>query len=398
MKKLLFLIVIITHAIVLSGCWSKKELTDLAFVIAVGVDKKDGKYVITLQVVNPGNVAGATQRGGGGSGVPVTLYTSTGDTLVEASRKVSKKVSRITYYAHTNLVVIGEQLAREGIKEIFDAIERNPQFRTTASVVIARKQTAEQLLSVLTPIDKIPANQMIKTLEMTETVWGENLNVHAGEIIEDFSLAGKEIVMSSFRLDRNLKKGQQQENVQFVRPPARLRASELAMFKNGKLVRWISGEEARGVLWILNKIKQTAITVDWEGKEESVSYKVMRAKTEIAAKMKKGKPVLTIHVETEGDVGEVLVPIDFTNPANITNLETKLRKEIKKEIQKAIQQAQREKSDIFGLGEVVHRSYPEKWKKMKQTWNEQYFPNISVHVTVDTFIRRTGLRSNPYFP
>ncbi|MCZ0755894.1 Ger(x)C family spore germination protein [Anoxybacillus sp. J5B_2022] len=387
----------LVHMMLLSGCWSKKELTDLAFVIAVGVDKKDGKYVLTLQVVNPGNVAGATQRGGGSSGLPVTLYTSTGDTLVEASRKASKKISRLTYYAHTNLVVIGEELARDGITEIFDAIERNPQFRTTASVIVARGRTAEELLSVLTPIDKIPANQIIKTLEMTEKVWGENLNVHAGEVIESLSLAGKEVVMSGFRLDGNRETGKKTKNVQSIDPYARLRAEALAVFKKGKLVSWMGGEEARGVLWILNKIHQTALNIGWKEKKEAVSYKVVRSKTEVTAKMSKGNPVISVVIEAEGDVGETLAPIDLTNPTQIATLEKKIRNEIQKEVQKAIRHAQREKSDIFGFGEIIHRTYPKEWKQMQRVWDEQYFPHLPISIKVDAFVRRTGLRNKPYF-
>lgn len=393
----LFLVVLLIHITILSGCWSKKELTDLAFVIAVGLDKtEDGKYVETFQVVNPGNVAGATQRGGGSGGIPVTLYTATGDNLVEASRIGSKKISRRVYYAHTNLVVIGEKLAKEGIMDVFDAIERNPQFRTTATVIVAREQTAEELLSVLTPIDKIPASQIIKTLQTTEKIWGENLDVHAGEIIETLSLAGKEVVMSSFRLEGNKKTGKQQKNVQSIEPYAKLRADELAVFKKGELIGWISGEDARGVLWVLNKIRQTALSVDWEQKKEAVVYKVMRAKTKVIAQMNKGTPVISVFIEAEGDVGETLVPLDLTNPTQIAKLEKKIQKEIQKEIQKAIQRVQQEKSDIFGFGEVIHRSYPDEWKQMKKTWNERYFPRLQVKVKVDAFVRRTGLRNKSY--
>lgn len=45
--------------VLLTSCWSKKELTDLAFVSAMGIDKtKDGRYELTFQIINPGNVAG----------------------------------------------------------------------------------------------------------------------------------------------------------------------------------------------------------------------------------------------------------------------------------------------------------------------------------------------------
>ncbi|CUA80669.1 spore germination protein GerKC [Anoxybacillus suryakundensis] len=395
-KRYPFLIFMLFICTLLFGCWSKKELRDLALIIAVGIDKKDGKYISTFQVVNPGNVAGATQRGGGSTGLPVALYTSTGDTLVEASRKASKQISRIPYYAHTNLVVVGEELAKEGIQQIFDVVERNPQFRPTANIVIARKQTAKQLLSVLTPVDKIPANQMIKTLELTEMMWGENVGTRLREVIESFSLAGKEVIMSSFHVDGNRKHSDDQENVRTMEPTARLRASELAIFKRGKLVGWIGKEDARGVLWILDKIKQTAVTVDWKGEKEALSYKVVRAKTKVTAQLRNGKPIIFVTVATEGDIGETFVAIDFTDPKQIVALEKVMQQEIKSEIEKAVHVAQKKKSDIFGFGEVVHRTYPKEWKKMKKMWNDKYFPKLDVQVKVESFIRRTGLRTRSY--
>ena len=44
-RKVTFFFLLMTSTILLSGCWSKKELTDLAIVAALGVDKtEDGKY------------------------------------------------------------------------------------------------------------------------------------------------------------------------------------------------------------------------------------------------------------------------------------------------------------------------------------------------------------------
>ncbi|MEB4859235.1 Ger(x)C family spore germination protein, partial [Priestia megaterium] len=106
-RKGAFLVLMMLVTVLLSSCWSKKELTDLAIVSAVGIDKtKDGKYHLTLQIINPGNVAGGMQEGGGGTqSPPVTIYSASGDNLVEASRRASGRISRRLYYAHTNLVV-----------------------------------------------------------------------------------------------------------------------------------------------------------------------------------------------------------------------------------------------------------------------------------------------------
>ncbi|PGN02461.1 spore gernimation protein KC, partial [Priestia megaterium] len=90
-RKGAFLLLLATMVVLLSSCWSKKELTDLAIVAAMGVDKtKDGRYHLTLQIINPGNVAGGLQGGGGGSqSPPITIYSASGDNLVEASRRAS---------------------------------------------------------------------------------------------------------------------------------------------------------------------------------------------------------------------------------------------------------------------------------------------------------------------
>ncbi|MED3810508.1 Ger(x)C family spore germination protein, partial [Priestia megaterium] len=72
-RKGILLLLMTTMTLLLSSCWSKKELTDLAIVSAMGVDKtKDGRYTVTLQIINPGNVAGGLVGGGGTQSPPVT--------------------------------------------------------------------------------------------------------------------------------------------------------------------------------------------------------------------------------------------------------------------------------------------------------------------------------------
>ncbi|KAF0995019.1 Ger(x)C family spore germination protein [Geobacillus sp. TFV-3] len=381
----------------LSGCWSKKELTDLAFVIAVGLDKtKEGKYLASFQVVNPGNVAGATQRGGGAAGVPVSIYTSTGDTLVEASRKASEKVSRLLYYAHTNLVVIGEDVARQGLDGVFDALERNNQFRTTAHLVIARGQSAKDVLTVLTPVDKISANQIIKTLEFSEMAWGQTINTDVWQAIRSLASSGRDLTVTGVTIEGNPKRGKRQTNVQSSVPDARVRLEGLALFKKGRLVGWVDGLPARGVVWVLDRMKQTNITIPWKGKQEAIGYRTVRGKTDIKATVKHGRPTVSVHIRAEGDVSEARVPIDLADAGVLFQLEKDIERHVKNEVKQAIETAQRERTDIFGFGDAVHRADPRLWKKIEKEWNDRYFPNLDVTVTVDMYIRRTGLRNKPY--
>ncbi|MDY0943707.1 Ger(x)C family spore germination protein [Priestia megaterium] len=398
-RKGLFLLLMMTITVLLSSCWSKKELTDLAIVSAIGIDKtKDGRYHLTLQIINPGNVAGGMQGGGGGTqSPPVTIYSASGDNIVEASRRASSKISRRLYYAHANLIVIGEKLAREnGLNPLIDAMDRDPEFRNTATMVIANHSTAADFVKTLTPVDKIPANKVLKTLEFTQREWGENIKLTLQEVIKKLRSPGEQTIVGGFRVVGNHKQAQMLENLQKSAPEATLRASGIAVLKQGKLVDWLYGEKARGTIWILDKIQGTDINIDWGGEKEAIAYQTVRQKTQISAQVKNGQPYISVHARVEGDIAEIEVPVDITNPKVITKIEQLLRTEIEKELKKAIEHAQKNKADIFGFGEVVHRSRPNQWKKIKSEWSDVYFPKLKVDITVEAYVRRAGLRNKSF--
>ncbi|MGG0742207.1 Ger(x)C family spore germination protein [Priestia megaterium] len=398
-RKGVFLLLILTITLFLTSCWSKKELTDLAIVAAMGLDKtKDGRYHITLQIINPGNVAGGMQGGGGGTqSPPITIYSASGNNIVEASRRASSRISRRLYYAHTNLVVVGEKLAKEeGLDTLIDGLDRDPEFRNTSTIVIANHSTAADLVKTLTPVDKIPANKILKTLEFTQRKWGENVKTSLQDVMTSIESPGKGTVVSGFRLVGNPQQAQKLDNLQESAPAATLRASGIAVLKQGKLVDWLYGKPARGTVWILDKIQGTDINIDWVGKKDAIAYQTVRQKTSVSAQVKNGKPHISVHTRVEGDIGDIEVPVDITNPKVITEIEQFVSKEIKKELVTAVERAQKNKTDILGLGEVIHRSRPKQFKRLKQEWNDVYFPKLNVDITVEAYIRRAGLRNKSF--
>lgn len=383
--------------VLLAGCWSQKELTDLALVSALGIDKnKEGNYVVTYQVVNPANVAAGKQ--GSGQTAPVAVFTVVGNSIEEASKKATKQVSRRLYYAHTNLLVIGEEIAREeGILKILDAMDRDPDFRTTTTVVIADETKAADIVNRLTPIDKIPANKVIKTLEFSEERWGEFFQVSVQDVIRNVVGQGKQPIISGFTIKGDKNKGKKLNDVQQTTPGLQIETSRMAVFKNGKLINWLKGETARGTSFILNKVKATEVNINWKEEKDAVAYELLRQQTMVSAtKGEGGLPVIHIHVQAEGNIGEVMVPLDLTDPKVIAKIEKAVGKEIKKEIVLAVEQAKKDQSDIFGFGEIAHIKDPKGWKGLKDDWNDVHFPKLEVKVTVEAYVRRTGLRTKSY--
>ncbi len=392
----LFLILTISN-VLLTGCWSKTELNELALVSALGIDKnEEGEYVGSLQIINPGSVAGSKSTGQGTASPPVTVYTSTAKNLVGLSRNISAKVSRRLYYAHTGVVVIGEELAREeGISNLLDALDRDPNFRTTTAIIIAKNARARDLIKILTPIDQIPAENVIKMLETNETMSGENINAKTRQVIDALATKERDPVITGVELTREADGGKL-ESIQQTEPESIVQVGGIALFRNDRLVDWAREKTARGIVFLLNKVKETNISIDWKGNEEAVVYNMIRQQTTVKPVIKNGKPEIDVHVKAEGKIGEVQVAIDLSNPDTLKSIEQEVNKEIQGELSKAIEKAKENKTDIFGFGESFHSTYPEQWKRFEKEWNDTYFSELKVNIKVESFIRRTGLRNKPY--
>ncbi|MCM3673709.1 Ger(x)C family spore germination protein [Peribacillus simplex] len=380
-----------------SGCWNKRELNEMAIVSAVGIDKnKDGKIVGTFQIINPGNVAGALQ-GGGGTNPPISVYRATGYNVLELDSIATTKLSRDMYFAHANLIVIGEEIARkEGLNDIFDAFERSPEFRATTRIVIARGVKARDIVEALTALDKVSAEKVIKTIETSEKQQGENISINLQEVIKNLVSTGKEPVISGFTVKGNIGEENKMENTQFSDIKANPNAAGIGVFKDGKLIDWLDGDKAKGSMWVMDRIEQTNLFIDWKDKKNAISYHVLRQKTNVGAKLVNGKPKILIKVRAEGDIREVNVPLNLTDTHVLIDLEKKLAKDLKKEMEDAIVRAQKNKSDTFGFGELMHESHPKEWKKIEKNWDNDSFPKLEVDVQVETFIRRTGIRNKPF--
>lgn len=391
------LVVVLICTAVLPGCWSQNELNDLALVFAIGLDLTEkGEYEMSVQVVNPGNVAGATQRGGGAGGVPYTVISATGDSPMEANLKMSLKLSRILYYGHANLVVIGEFLARKGVAHALDALERNSEFRTTSRVVIARGQSAKETLKVLTPIAKVSSNQIQSMLSHSQTLWGHTVEIDVWELFHDIYSTGISSVVSGINIVGNRADGAKQTNVQSTEPEARLVLDGLGVFKQGKLDYWIPTNGARGVLWIMNKVRQTNITVAWQGKPEAIGYHIVRTNVSVRPHMKNGKPSIKIRVEALGDILETLVPVNLADADQINRIEKLIEHSIWKELTAAVRNMKERKTDVFGFGEQFERNYPKDWRKLEADWFSVHFPQLDVSVEVNAIIRTAGLRIKPF--
>jgi len=243
-----------------SGCWDRRELNDLAFVSAMGIDAEEnaGRYRVTFQVVNADEVAGSSTAGGGAAGgksTPVVVLDSEGSTLFEAIRRASRKIPRRLYFAHMRLVVIGENQARRGIRDLFDFLDRSNEIRLNSKMIVARDADASTVISQLTQIERIPAAALVGNLKFSSKLWGETLDYSVIQIINFLENPHREPVLAGVRVLGDPKSGTIQRNNFETRSSSRLVLDGIALFKDSRLHEWADGDAARGIVAILGEIR-----------------------------------------------------------------------------------------------------------------------------------------------
>lgn len=396
MSKSIVLVISFSILLILSGCWNAKELTDVTIISGMGVDKTDkGELIVSVQAVNPDQVT-TGKSGAGRNAAPTVVYSSTGTTIFAAFRNILQKLPNEAFVPHMNLIIINEEIAKtDGLNQILDIIERDYEPRSNAKILISRDIAAEKVLMMQSPLEKISATKITTQVETLEKRWGEIIEVDVDDVIRDLTSNGKELIISGITILGDEESGIKEESMQQSDPKAILYLGGLALFKNGKLTRWVEGETAKGISWILGRIEGTIDNVACDDLKEGIAIQTIKTNADIKSTIKHGEPAIQVSIQQEGNIGEVTCAKDLTKPETTHEIEKLLEEKIRNDVEMAINIAQEEKTDIFGFGSTLQRQHPQFWKDNEADWPEM-FASLDVDVQIDANILRTGMRINSF--
>ncbi|MDR3644187.1 MAG: Ger(x)C family spore germination protein, partial [Clostridia bacterium] len=308
LKKTACVILILMTAL-LAGCWNNRDITELAIVTGLGVDKAaDGNIEFTAQIISAAKSGGSQSSSGSaqGSGSTVTV-SAEGATVFDAARNLIPKLSQKAFYSHVQLLAVGEAAAKGGLDKIWDFFERDHEMNRAARLIVVKGGTAKSVLEANADIDQIGAVEIADT--MGSTAYGKNVDSVAYDLTELLSqpLAG----MVSGVID----------------PCGAVTLKDMkveggAVFKHAKLIGYLDDDQTRGYLFAQSLIKSTILTIaNPEEAGDLVSLEVISSNGKLTARLEGGKPILGIEIEAMGNIGEEQGSADLTDENDIEILE-----------------------------------------------------------------------------
>ncbi|WP_241236172.1 Ger(x)C family spore germination protein [Brevibacillus marinus] len=384
-KSVVVLFTLSIHALLLSGCWDRTEVNDLAIITAAGLDLTENDQLelsVKMYLTTPSSPQQMGQSGpsGGGAGLSV-VRSAVGLTMADAVSKLQQVITRKIFWGQAEVFIFGERLAEAGLVEPMDFLTRHPAPRERANVFVSKGSTAKEVLELNPPIERSVADAL---REMAKAQTG--LNITMKELAQMMAGRAKAAVLPL--LEINPKQGDQ-EAFPFI--------NGTAVLKNGKMIAHMDYNVTRGIMWLRNEIKGGTITISPQSGNGLISLLVLRSHTELVPHIHGDDWSMTVRIEATDDIIENTTDLDLSNPKHIERLQAELEADINRRVKKALNQAQKElNADIFQFADAFYRKYPKEWAQNKDRWDD-IFPAVRVSLQTDLRVRKPGLTGKNLF-
>ena len=382
MKKLALILTILIITITLTGCAGYEELNNLSIVTAVAFDKTDDEYELSFLIANSPKAQTSAKEGE----AKTTVYTGKGKTIAEASKDIEQIVPKQVYLGHINVVVISEDIAKDGFLKIADWLLRNPQTRKKFYLLQAKDEKAKNILKIVSPLESFPSQSIATLIESNSETKSIATSITYSNFISQILEKGYDPVLPSITINGSVKEGSNEKNLETTEPESYLMLGPLAIYKGDKLKGFSTEEES----WAINVLKGDSKEINYNVKyqNEDISIETSSLKSTIKILDEKN---IEITISGVGDIYNINNKIDIQDYKEINKIEKAWSSSLKKDLTKVIKKVQSKwQADIFGFGNLIYKNDPKTWKKLEKNWNSKYFPNLNIKVKTDLKIDATG--------
>lgn len=397
LRRLGLMFLILSVALLTGGCWDSQELNTLSIISATSIDRSNGKWEISFQVVIPQSIATQTGGGGAGSQSPTTIFSTKGRSIAEAMQNASLETSRKLFFSHNSVLILSEDVARkEGVGEILDFFLRPFESRETMSVLLT-KGKASNLLEVLIPLEKISGNAIQRIIDQSQKNLSQAQNMRLIDFARMVASPDESAMAPELEVSGDLTKQSSLDALKSTRNDAVIKLGELGVFRKDKLVGWIDQKDSRSVAWLSDRVSSMIVVFPCSAKGQEnqlLSYRVLKSSTKLDPKVIHGKSIIHAKISATGAIDESGCNLDLKNPEVIRDLERTISKQIGGDVMATWSHLQEMNVDLAGFMNAIHRKDPSTWRNLMKT--KRPIEEISLRVQVKINIEHTNMITKPY--
>ncbi|MDN9009944.1 Ger(x)C family spore germination protein [Brevibacillus laterosporus] len=356
----------------LTGCWDNKNIQDLNYVTALGIDYKDGEFIIYTQSLDFTNIA---KQEGTGNKVDKPIWTAQtkGKTIDRAINRFFKSNQLRVVWDYITGIVLSERVLAKDILTNIDSLLRYPEVRYTPWVFGSDKP----IDSLFTTPSLFGLSSILTILHNPEEPFKQNSIIEPirfQRFVCEIREPGLTLLLPSLSLSQKEWKKNQKKTPQF-------QIDGIYAIKAGTNGGWFPTAQINGLRWMTPRTVQTFVHLDREDKPlADLSF----SKPEHQVKFtfdQSGQPRFSISVEVHGSIDEL------SEKADMEELRKRAEQKIKQEIRDTYQHGIKKGIDLYSLKNYLYKQDIQAWKRLSDnngiTLTKASLKTIQVHVKLD---------------
>ncbi len=376
-KRSPFIVFVVILVVSTIGCWDYREINKLSIVTGLAIDRgENSKYKITFEIVD-------TQEGGIEKKIKSKLIESEGESILDSIRNSLKVSSPRLYFGHLDVVILSEQIAREGVIDIIDFLNRDTEPRLNIDLMVSKEKTANEILSAQSTTSVLRSFEIEQTLKEQDNL-SESPRVRVYQFVNHLPCEGIAPVLPVMGVVESAGK-------------KTFTLSGTAVFKGDKMAGYLNEEESNFYCFVSDKVKRGLIVLEDSPETEGVdiTLEIYDSVTKVKPVYSDGKVSMNIMIKVSAALAEQTGSNKFESGIEVLKVQKAAEEYLKSNTVKTIQSVQKKFGlDIFGFGKEVYSEMPKLWKEISQDWNSIY-KEMDVNVSVSVELKNRGLLRDP---
>lgn len=339
--------------LLLCGCDSYRETNRLTIVSAGGVERaNDDSVKLLVETVKLSQDSTTPEA---------ALMTAFGDSVPSAFHNASLRMGTDLYWSHAQVIIIGQNLTRDGISPLLDYLSRNPEMRMSCRLITVKDAEAAELLTPSPLSGEVPGYDL-GLLVTRGTEVGFSPDVPLYKLLDTLLSEGVDPVIPAVTMQ-----GKQ------------CMPYGCAIFQKDKLAGYLNAEETQTLVLLKDGLNGAPVTLD-----DGTVLRLKHAKTIITPKYENDKLYFDINIKSDAR-------LETLGREGASELSKRAEQHLTLQVEKLIKTLQKDyHSDALGLGRAVFRDIPSLWKTIGTNWSMLY-PDAECRVSVNVEITSNGL-------
>lgn len=358
------IIIMLISLFLLTGCFDYKEMSDLAFVSALAIEKIDNEYKLTVQINNITNTINDT----GTDAAKSLVLSGYGKTLLDAIRDMSDKTPRTLYFSQAKVVILDDSvLIKEELNDIIDLLLRDIEISLNYYIVTCINNNPEDILSSLSPFESNTVSDITKTTENSERLNGIGEQLTIRDFARKYLSYGIENIYTDIELTNNEENADNSEYLKDTKPSKLTFVKDMVTINNNDEIYILSKDEAFGYNFLKNNLNNPVITLSCKDKEYTVE--INNPKTKISFDKDNKSFIIESNVNTS--IHDYNCNMDLHKESTTKYIKESVNNEVNKYINSTIESIIKNRSDYVGFGNILYKNYPKYFDFKNNNWNEE---------------------------